>query len=148
MRGTTIAALLLLVVAGIAYTPQGGNDRATVTVHGDPPATLELAVADTAAERREGLMYRSTLPHDGMLFVYDGAARRTFWMKDTHIPLDIIFVGPDLRVLNVEQADVPDDPASPTERYRSDGAAMYVIETRQGFAAAHDVSRGTRVALE
>lgn len=142
------ALLLIAAIAATAVLAQGlvpapGSEVATITV---PDGTLHLAVADEPGERREGLMNRTAVPRDGMLFVFPDEQRRIFWMKHTRIPLDMVFVAGDGTVLNVEQAAVPTDPSSPEARYRSDGPAKYVIELEQGDAARYGIRRG--VALD
>lgn len=123
-------------------------DTAAVTVHSSEPVNLTLVVADGPAERRQGLMGYESVPRDGMLFIYQDAAPRTFWMKNTTLPLDIVFMSGNGTVLNVEQADPqPGVPDSDLRRYRSDGAARYVIELQQGAAARYSIRPGTRITV-
>jgi uncharacterized membrane protein (UPF0127 family) len=110
-------------------------------------ATATLEVADEVRERERGLMGRESLPAGrGMLFEFPDEAPRSFWMKDTYVPLDIVFLDADGVVLNVESADpepgVADDDL---RRYRSDGPAQHVVEVERGFAAANGVEPGTGV---
>ena len=118
-------------------------------VDGEERGELGVEIADTRGERARGLMERDSLPEGtGMLFVYDTPAPRGFWMKNTLVPLDIIFVDGDMRVLNVEHASpepgVPDDELT---RYRSDGAAQYVVEAERGYANETGVSAGDRLVI-
>ena len=83
-----------------------------------------LQVADTDEERMHGLMFRKELaPDEGMIFVYPGDSWRSFWMKNTFIPLDIAFVNARGIVVNVEQM-VPHD----LEGTESTAPAKYAIE--------------------
>lgn len=120
----------------------------TVVVHA-PRADLTLEVASTDVERARGLMNRTSVPeHTGMLFVFQGDDPVDFWMKDTLVPLDMIFVAADGTVRRV-YADVPvldasvDDGAIP----RESGRAKYVIELRAGEAANDGIASGVRLDL-
>jgi len=109
-------------------------------------AQLTLEVADTAEERRRGLMGCKELKKDGMFFIFPEEKQLSFWMKNTSLPLDIIFVNRSGRVVNVEQA-VP-QPHSPEEDliiYQSQGFAQYVVETRRGFAEEVGIVPGVSI---
>ncbi|MDY6765823.1 MAG: DUF192 domain-containing protein [Candidatus Nanohaloarchaea archaeon] len=143
-RAFLAAAAFAAILAAALTVPGGG----TATVH-TPSHDLTVAVADTPAERRQGLMNRSAVPRDGMLFTYPAAAPRTFWMKDTQLQLDIVFIGANGTVLNVEAADPePGAAAENLTRYRSDGPARYVLELPQGRAAAVGLVPGATVTVE
>ena len=81
-----------------------------------------------------GLMMRSTLAADhGMLFVFPDTAARAFWMKNTLIPLDILYFDADRRLVSM-QLDVPPCTADPCPTYPSSAAARYVLELSAGTA--------------
>ena len=125
------------------------NVSAAFVVDGNRTA-VTLEVANSADERRTGLMYRRSLPRDhGMVFVYGGADERTFWMKNTFVPLDIVFVAANGTVVSVAHAD-PQPNASDSElrRYESGAPAKYVVEMRQGFANRTGVEPGTRLVFD
>lgn len=144
-RNTLPALLVLAVLAGCIGAGSGTGPQATFAT-GSGNTTLNLVVADEPAEWRQGLMHRDTLPRDGMLFIFPQAAERTFWMANTSIPLDMVFVSTEGFVLNVEEADPePGVPAAELVRYTSAGPAKWVIETRQGFSREHGIAAGTRV---
>jgi hypothetical protein len=136
--------------ATAADNQSGGEVTATFVTNGTEQATLTLETAVTDEEQKRGLMGRESLAADGgMLFVFDSAEPRSFWMKNTLIPLDMIFVGPDGTVLNVEHASPePNASDSDLERYESDGDAQYVIETNRGFANETGIGPGTTVEFE
>ncbi|WP_135829878.1 DUF192 domain-containing protein [Halorussus halobius] len=133
-----------------ATTDADENVTATFLVDGCPNVAVSLLVADEPDERRQGLMYRQSLPHrTGMVFVYDDAAPRTFWMKNTYVPLDIIFVAPNGTVLNVEHAQPqPHAPDSAVDRYSSEGDATYVVELERGFANRTGVGPGSELVFD
>ena len=111
---------------------------------------ISVEVADNKSERREGLMNRESLCQScGMLFVYPDADERAFWMKNTLIPLDIIFISADKKVLNVETAyPEPNTSDSDLTRYWSDGQAKYVLEVNAGYAEEKGIEKGIGVRLE
>jgi len=128
-----------------------GNATASATFRDDEAlATVRLEVADSPSERRRGLMNRTALPENyGMVFVYEDAEVRSFWMKNTLVPLDMIFVAPNGTVLNVEHAATqPDADADELRTYRSVGPARFVVEVERGFANRTGVGPGTTVAFE
>lgn len=126
----------------------GENARATFYVDGGR-VNVTVEVADSVEERRRGLMFRESLPRNhGMVFVYGGEDVRTFWMKNTYIPLDMVFVDREGRVVNIEHA-VPQPNASDAElrRYSSGVPVKYVFEFGRGFANRSGVGRGSCVEL-
>lgn len=112
-----------------------------------PKAQVRVDVADTFARREYGLMFRKTLdPHTGMVFVFSSDDQVGFWMKNTLVPLDMVFVGADMRVRTVA-AHVP--PSAPTDsddaiakRY---GRAKFVFELPAGEAASDGFAPGAFV---
>ena len=104
-------------------------------------------VADTNQARSQGLMFRETLNENaGMLFVFDEEAPRTFWMKNTLIPLDIIFVDSELTVVSIIENAQPCK-EDPCQIYPSIEPAQYVIETNAGFAKLHVIRVGDTVEI-
>lgn len=120
----------------------------TVVVHA-PKADLTLEVARTDPDREYGLMNRRSLPeHTGMIFVFSGDAQIAFWMKNTLVPLDMIFVAADGTVRRVF-ANVPvlnpqpEDDKIPLEQ----SSGKYVIELPAGEAATDGITAGTKLDL-
>lgn len=102
-----------------------------VSLHGSRFA-VELATDEAGRER--GLMMRTQLaPDHGMLFVFPDTAPRWFWMKDTLIPLDILYFDADRKLVSM-QLDVPPCKADPCSTYPSDKPARYVLELSAGTA--------------
>jgi hypothetical protein len=119
------------------------------TVVAAPKANLTLEVARTDEQRERGLMYRQTLPpHTGMIFLFDRDEQISFWMKNTLIPLDMVFVAADGTVrrvfanVPVLSAKLPDDQI-PEETSR----ARYVIELPAGEAARDGIAPGVKLDL-
>lgn len=112
-----------------------------------PHATLRVEVAATESSRERGLMDRNVLPaHAGMLFVFSSDGPVEFWMKNTRIPLDMVFVGRDGVVRSIAAA-VPVVPAqTPDDGIpRRHGRAMFVIELPSGEAARDGLRPGVRI---
>lgn len=116
---------------------------ATVLLHGSgEPSRVTIELARTPRERAQGLMYRKQLGvNDGMLFLFDQSEVQKFWMKNTLIPLDMIFIGEDLRVVGVESNAEP----LTTMARGPDLPSRYVLEVNGGWAEAHGVRAGTVV---
>jgi uncharacterized membrane protein (UPF0127 family) len=110
---------------------------------GRPAVTVELA--RTPEDRERGLMYRERLAADaGMLFLFDESSDHEFWMKNTQVPLDMIFVGEDGRVVGVVERAEPF-----TLTGRGVGRpSRYVVEVNAGWTAANGVRTGDRVVFE
>jgi uncharacterized protein len=103
---------------------------------------LRVEVAASQAEQARGLMFRTELgPDEGMLFPRNPPDVASFWMKNTPLPLDIIFIGTDRKVINVAANTVPYS----LDSVASQGVAGAVLELRGGRAAELGIAPGTRV---
>lgn len=113
---------------------------------GDRSFTVELAT--TGKEQELGLMFRDSLPEDhGMLFIFPSAVTRSFWMKNTRIPLDILYFDAELRLVSVVENARPCRVQNcPT--YPSAGPAQYVLELNAGKARELGVGAGDRLELD
>jgi uncharacterized membrane protein (UPF0127 family) len=109
---------------------------------GHPPAEVTVEIARTPRQIQRGLMYREHMPPDrGMLFLMGEERIQSFWMHNTLIPLDMIFIGRDMTVAGVVANA---EPLTDTPR-RVDRPSFYVLEVNTGWAAAHHVEAGTPV---
>ena len=98
-------------------------------------------VADGYTERQRGVMRRSALPDGcGMLFVYPDARPRSFWMKDTLLPLSIAYIDQDGRIVSIRDMQPRDESGVP-----SGAPAQYALEMDQGWFAQHGVAVGAQV---
>ena len=110
-------------------------------------ACFEAEIAATEAERAQGLMYRDTLPPDrGMLFVFPDEGRHQFWMKNTRIALDMIFIGADRRVVGITHRAQPCR-REPCETYGPPGDSAYVLEIGGGLAESKGIAAGDLVTF-
>ena len=138
-------AVLALLTAGVA---------ANGSAHAAELQTLEIAtksgvqvfsveVATTEEEKRTGLMYRKELPDGrGMLFDFSPEQEVSMWMKNTFIPLDMIFIRADGRILRIAENTVPQS----TKIISSRGLAKGVLEVIAGTAKKYGIAPGDRVA--
>lgn len=119
--------------------------QVSVTVAGGRSVPFRVEIARTEPERSKGLMYRQSLaPDAGMLFIFEHPAPLTFWMKNTLIPLDMIFIDGDRHVVGVvENAE----PLTQTGR-RVDGLSRYVLEINGGLSAKLGIQAGAAVVFE
>lgn len=133
-----LASLLMVASLGVQAAPPA-SAAATVQLHGQQFA-IELATTDAA--RTQGLMNRTHLAADhGMLFVFAESAPQAFWMKNTLIPLDILYFD-DARRLVSMQLDVPPCKADPCAIYPSNAPARYVLELAAGTARRVGIRNG------
>jgi uncharacterized protein len=116
-----------------------------------PGGTIILAeLADTPQKRAEGLMYREHLgPDRGMLFTFSQAQAWVFWMKNTKIPLDLIWMNEKKQIVHMEQR-VPictrTDDSCP--QYRPNEDALYVLELAAGRAESLKLQRGSKLQFK
>jgi uncharacterized membrane protein (UPF0127 family) len=107
--------------------------------------TVELA--DTQEKQALGLMFRDSMPGDhGMIFLFPVEAMRSFWMKNTRIPLDIFYFDQDLKLVSVSE-NTPPCRSQRCPSYPSSGPAKYVLELNAGKAAELGVQAGDVLEL-
>ncbi len=144
MRALAACALVLFGCAQEAETKNAEPQPVAAFEAANGEVTVRLEVADAPEERARGLMYRKELAGDaGMIFVFPSSEEHGFWMKNTFVSLDMIFVGEDLKVAGVA-ADT--EPLS-EETVTVGKPSKYVIEVVAGFCAKHGIAAGTTVRL-
>lgn len=136
LRALALAALL----PGAAWAEAACSvDRVDLRWEGGGES-FAVEVADDGAERAQGLMFRTELaPASGMLFVYDAPRRVSFWMKNTLIPLDMVFADPTGTVTRVHAGAVPGD-LTPID---GGEGVQFVLEINAGLAAKLGIAPGT-----
>lgn len=103
---------------------------------------LDIEIANTDYETQTGLMYRSSMKtNQGMLFVFDDVEPRSFYMKNTQIPLDLIFINKDKTIVSFQKNAKPFDESSLT----SNAPAKYVLEINAGLVDRWHISVGDQV---
>lgn len=154
MRSTRLFGILALLLLGTGCATDEGStssveeptfEDGTLTFFhppGDTLRTIDIEVAESDAKRQRGLMRQRSLGYDrGMLFIFDEVDESGMWMKNTPLPLDIVFVAPDSQVINIVRRTTPFsketiEPASPKK---------FVVEVRAGFADRVGLTDSTRV---
>jgi uncharacterized membrane protein (UPF0127 family) len=105
--------------------------------------TVVAEVAATADERAQGLMYREEVPEGtGMLFVFQDNQPRAFWMANTYVPLDIAYMDPSYRIVDIVQME-----PLVTDTYPSSAPAMFALEVRQGWFAEKGIPEGAQAEI-
>lgn len=121
---------------------QNEGTLAFLRPNGDTLRTISIDVADTDAERKRGLMRQRSLGYDrGMLFIFDTVDQGSMWMKNTPLPLDIVFVAPDSQVINIARRTTPFS----EEKITPEAPRKFVVEVRAGFADRFGLTDSTRV---
>jgi len=159
-RRSLLTAVVLLVVPaliaacgeadGTAGEPQAASIRDTTDM---PPRgsawvifdadTVVAEVADTPALRERGLMFRTEVPDGtGMLFVFDDSQVRSFWMRNTYVPLDIAFMDPAMRIVDIRQMEPESE-----ELTESAAPAMFALEVRQGWFEEQGIEPGAQARI-
>jgi uncharacterized membrane protein (UPF0127 family) len=130
-----------LIVSGIE-----GDKHLPIGITGkDGVVTFDLEVADTEAGRANGLMFRKSLSSNkGMIFVYENEGNHSFWMRNTYIPLDMIFVGVDKKIVGILE-NVPILNEAPRSVGRP---SKYVIELPAGTCREFGITEGAEVVFD
>jgi uncharacterized protein len=155
MRGIARSLLLAAALAALPACKSGGQKAGTTSAPatvasvaidtGGRKVAFRVEVAVTPEEHARGLMFRSQLaPEAGMIFVFEEPSIQRFWMKNTLIPLDMIFIGKDQKIVGVVENAAPE-----TETERMVGApSQYVLEIGGGLAARLGIRAGESVELQ
>jgi uncharacterized membrane protein (UPF0127 family) len=144
MLGIAGLALALTAMAARAELQSFQRDELTVESRtGAHHFSIEVAV--TPEQRGQGLMFRERLPAEaGMLFVYPGEQMISMWMKNTLIPLDMLFIAEDGRIIRIAERAIPGSTAT----ISSGQPARAVLELNGGTAARLNIAPGDRVLYE
>lgn len=108
-------------------------------------AKIDIEKAETDVERAQGLMFRKSMPEDkGMLFLFERSEQQGFWMRNTYIPLDIIFVDENNVITTIhENTKTLNDNSLP-----SNGPAKYVVEVNGGYTKKHGIKVGDKISWQ
>lgn len=154
---TIIRLLLSISIAVISQGWIGRLDAADmqqgsklIPIHMPGGQLIQAELAATPQERSRGLMFRENLPKDrGMLFTFSEARPWTFWMKNTKIPLDIVWMDGKKKIVHIE-GSVPictrTDDSCP--QYRPNDDAMFVLELAGGVAEALKLQKGATLQFQ
>lgn len=154
LRAITLALMMSLVMVGctkesaqppaiqtdVPFTPEGVLDF--VRPDSSIISRIVIEIAETPQEQAQGLMYRRSLPdRGGMLFIDPAESMRSFWMKNTALSLDILFVDAQGEIVNIVKRTTPFS----EENILSTAPAQFVVEVRAGFTDAHGITDTDRI---
>ncbi|WP_046758414.1 DUF192 domain-containing protein [Kordia jejudonensis] len=127
----------------IKFTKEG--ELTLYKANGDEVVTLDVEFAETNYERETGLMHRTSMEENqGMLFIFSAEFPRNFFMKNTYIPLDIIYLDQNKKIVSFQENAIPLD----TTGLPSEIPAMYVLEVNAGLAEKWLLEIGDFISFE
>ena len=133
-----LICLLLLVLALPACS--GLPSKSWVEIRGQ---RFPVEVADNFDERQRGLMFRDELAKNtGMLFIHAEEEPQAYWMKNTHIPLDILYFSKDLKLVSAQERVPPCSAGDRCPPYPSEGPALFVLELNAGSVELFKIQPG------
>ncbi|MCX6169023.1 MAG: DUF192 domain-containing protein [Ignavibacteriales bacterium] len=110
---------------------------------GDNITKVDIEIADDDEQRATGLMYRDKMDENqGMLFLFDSEVQQAFWMKNTILPLDIIYVNAKMEIVSIQKNAEPFSEKS----LPSIKPAQYVVEVNAGYCERHGIKDGDKIA--
>jgi uncharacterized membrane protein (UPF0127 family) len=144
--GLGLFAALLIII--IIFFMKESNILSIISDSGSHDLMVEIV--RTPEDKAEGLMFRENLGENrGMLFVYETPANPRMWMKNMRIPLDMIFIGPDLQVTHVQKEVPPclEAVSDDCPVYTDDQSVSYVLEVPAGYAETKGIQSGDSIVL-
>ena len=148
MKTKEVLVIVILFVAVIGFTIWYQNNKSL-----DEPRVcfgndcFSVEIADSDVERTRGLMGREFLASDrGMLFIFEREGNYPFWMKDTLIPLDMIWLNADKEIVYIFENAQP-CLEEPCEIIYPEGDAMYVLEVNAGVADENNIGVGSKLVI-
>ena len=152
MNNSWIVVIILVIVAVLAAayyfsTHAASNEQGSrvdfIGANGNT-STVYVEVADTPDKEQRGLMYRTSLdPDRGMLFIFDGDGQRSFWMQNTPLPLDMVFVNSKYEIVDINRNATPYS----TTTYTAQLPCKYVVEVNGGYCDAHGIGIGDGIKI-
>ena len=132
----------LIKQAEVTFTKEGELTLFKTTTD-STKITIDIEISDTEYETQTGLMYRNAMQNNqGMLFVFDDVTERSFYMKNTKIPLDLIFISDTKTIVSFQKNAKPFDESS----LPSNAPAKYVLEVNAGLVDTWKLSIGDRIS--
>jgi uncharacterized membrane protein (UPF0127 family) len=106
---------------------------------------IDIEIADKTETRTQGLMYRNSMKENaGMLFIFDNQEMQNFWMKNTHIPLDILFIDKDMKIVTIQKNTTPFS----LDGVPSTAPAQYVLELNAGYSDGYKLKVGDYIQFK
>lgn len=155
---TILITALVIVGAAVAYFIMNKDTNQGFTIENSAPtfkkegelsfiskddnetlAVIDIEIADNDQKTTQGLMYRSSMPQNaGMLFLMPREDIQGFWMRNTYIPLDMIFVNSNKQIVTIHANTTPMNESS----YISTAPALYVVEVNAGYCNKNNIKEG------
>ena len=136
--------LTMFVVLFTAFGCQA-QPKVIISTQAGRELSFQVEIADTPAKRELGLQYRRELAADrGMIFLFPTEHEQSFWMKNTPLPLDMIFINRDRKIVGIVERAVPYS----TEARRVSGGSQYVLEINGGLSRRYGFKAGDSVRFE
>lgn len=148
--GSAVMLAVLFLIYPRFFIRQINTERPDTAYFPKQDLKVNIEVASAPADWAKGLMYRSSLDQNaGMLFIFPYESKQAFWMKNTLIPLDIIFISKDKKVVDVKENFQP----CPTSKiicpaYGPENPAMYVLEVNASYCAKHNIKIGDEIKFQ
>ncbi len=144
----TVASPMLFPVWGYCDGQRPSN-RSLATIATPQGTLISAEIADTPAKRSQGLMFRTNMPHNhGMLFIFDKPGHWTFWMKNTKMSLDILWIDALGEVVHLEQnVSICTRTDEGCPRYHTLKESRYVLELKAGMARQFEIKAGSTLKI-
>ncbi len=148
---------IFIMATSLFLLPSLGNgksqlptNRSLATITTPQGTIISAEIADTPAKRSQGLMFRTNMPHNhGMLFIFRKSNFWTFWMKNTKMSLDIIWIDASKKVVHIEpNVSICTRTDEGCPRYHTLKESLYVLELKAGMAQHHGISVGSPLTIE
>src|SRR5713226_1135236 len=142
LAGSLVVCLLLL---SVGFPACGSDPSVVISTKDGKQVAFQVEIADTPAKRELGLQYRKELADDrGMLFLFPTEQIQSFWMKNTPIPLDMIFISRDQRIVGIIDRTIPFS----LETLSVSSPSQFVLEIKGGLSRLKGLEVGATVRLE
>jgi len=140
-----LSILLIILLLSIYFV---SKNKKTEIFFPKQNIKIEAQLAQTVLQQTKGLMNVKNLPENqGMLFVFLDESKKSFWMKNTYIPLDLIFISRDKKIVEIKENFEPCQQKN-CPSYTSQKKAKYVLEVNGGFCQKHQIKEGDEVRFE
>jgi len=151
ISGIIILAVILLLIINPFSKKEGTDTEYMFKKEGELTFTdslgtvktkIDIEIANSDFDRQLGLMFRKHMDDkDGMLFIFPSEEMQSFWMRNTFIPLDMVFVNAAKKIVTIHR----NTQTLSDQSYPSSAPAMYVIEVNGGFCSTHKINEGDRI---
>jgi len=142
-----VFAFFVLMLAFSACVAPAQNKSTAAGACLENGKCIDIRIADSAQEREQGLMFEKSLPESGgMLFVFENEGPHAFWMKNTLIPLDIVWLDTEGKIVFMRENALPCR-EEPCETFSPDANAKFVLETNAGFAEKNGLEKGWKISI-